>query len=79
MTRLPPALDPDGSEIRRLIAAAGDTVVCMGYTEAAASGPYTSAVPAPARSRARTGSPSATARGKSGKPIRVCTPERLAG
>jgi N-carbamoylputrescine amidase len=41
---LPPALDPDGPEIRRLIEAAGDTVVCMGYTEAGANGPYTSAV-----------------------------------
>ncbi|MEA2280616.1 MAG: hypothetical protein QOK21_1223 [Solirubrobacteraceae bacterium] len=41
---LPPALDPDGPELRRLIEAAGDTVVCMGYTEAGANGPYTSAV-----------------------------------
>jgi predicted amidohydrolase len=41
---LPPALDPDGPEIQRLIEAAGDTVVCMGYTEAGPGGPYTSAV-----------------------------------
>ena len=41
---LPPALDPDGPEIRRLIELAGDTVVCMGYTEAGPHGPYTSAV-----------------------------------
>ncbi|HEX4690187.1 MAG TPA: carbon-nitrogen hydrolase family protein [Solirubrobacteraceae bacterium] len=41
---LPPALEPDGPEIRRLIEAAGDTVVCMGYTEAGPNGPYTSAV-----------------------------------
>jgi N-carbamoylputrescine amidase len=41
---LPPALEPDGPEIRRLIELAGDTVVCMGYTEAGANGPYTSAV-----------------------------------
>jgi predicted amidohydrolase len=41
---LPPSLDPDGPEIARLIRAAGDTVVCIGYTEAAARGPYSSAV-----------------------------------
>jgi N-carbamoylputrescine amidase len=41
---LPPVLDPDGPEIQRLIELAGDTVVCMGYTEAAPDGPYTSAV-----------------------------------
>lgn len=29
----PPALDPDGSEIRRLAALAGDLVVCAGYCE----------------------------------------------
>jgi predicted amidohydrolase len=30
----PPALDPDGPEIKRLIQAAGDVVVCVGYCEA---------------------------------------------
>jgi N-carbamoylputrescine amidase len=30
---LPPALAPDGPEIARLVALAGDTVVCAGYTE----------------------------------------------
>jgi N-carbamoylputrescine amidase len=38
---LPPQLDPDGPEIARLIAAAGEMVVCAGYTEA---GMYSSAV-----------------------------------
>jgi predicted amidohydrolase len=41
---LPPAIDPDGPEIERLIAMAGDTVVCIGYTEAGLQGPYSSAV-----------------------------------
>ena len=41
---LPPALDPDGPEIARLVRLAGDTVVCVGYTEAAPEGPYSSAV-----------------------------------
>ena len=41
---IPPALDPDGAEIARLIRLAGDTVVCLGYTEAAAGGLYSSAV-----------------------------------
>jgi len=40
----PPALDPDGDEIARLVALAGPTVVCVGYTEAAPGGPYSSAV-----------------------------------
>jgi predicted amidohydrolase len=40
----PPALDPDGPEIRRLIEIAGPTVVCVGYTEAGPIGPYSSAV-----------------------------------
>ncbi len=31
---LPPALDPDGPELATIIAAAGDTTVCIGYTEA---------------------------------------------
>src|SRR5690242_7485353 len=30
----PPALDPDGPELRRLAALAGDLVVCAGYCEA---------------------------------------------
>jgi predicted amidohydrolase len=34
----PPALDPDGPEIRRLARMAGDVVVCAGYCEAAADG-----------------------------------------
>ena len=35
---LPPALDPDGPEIARLIELAGDMVVCAGYTEAGPGG-----------------------------------------
>ena len=35
---LPVALEPDGPEIAALIAMAGDTVVCAGYTEAGADG-----------------------------------------
>jgi predicted amidohydrolase len=41
---LPPALDPGGPEIRRLIALAGPTTICIGYTEAGPHGPYASAV-----------------------------------
>jgi len=42
---LPAALDPDGPEIAALVAMAGDTVVCAGYTEAGAEGRrYASAV-----------------------------------
>jgi predicted amidohydrolase len=41
---LPPALDPDGPEIARLVRLARETVVCIGYTEAAPGGPYSSAV-----------------------------------
>ncbi len=42
---LPVALEPDGPEIAALIAMAGDTVVCAGYTEAGAHGRrYASAV-----------------------------------
>jgi predicted amidohydrolase len=41
---LPPALDPDGPEIARLIELAGDVVVCAGYTEAGSRGPYAAAV-----------------------------------
>ncbi len=40
----PPALDPDGPEIRRLAAIAGDVVVCAGYCEAAGPLRYNSAV-----------------------------------
>jgi len=43
--QLPVALEPDGPEIAALIAMAGDTVVCAGYTEAGAEGRrYSSAV-----------------------------------
>jgi predicted amidohydrolase len=41
---LPPALDPDGPQIAQLVALAGDTVVCAGYTEAGPLGPYSAAV-----------------------------------
>jgi predicted amidohydrolase len=41
---VPPALDPDGPEIARLVALAGDTTVCVGYTEDGPHGPYSSAV-----------------------------------
>ena len=41
---LPPGLDPDGPEIARLVALAGDTVVTIGYTESAPEGRYSSAV-----------------------------------
>lgn len=41
---LPPALDPDGEEIVRLVRLAGETVVCIGYTERARGGPYSTAV-----------------------------------
>jgi predicted amidohydrolase len=42
---LPVALEPDGAEIAALVAMAGDTVVCAGYTEAGAEGRrYASAV-----------------------------------
>jgi N-carbamoylputrescine amidase len=40
----PPALDPDGPEIRRLAALAGDLVVCAGYCEDAGPVRYNSAV-----------------------------------
>lgn len=40
----PPALDRDGEEIAALVALAGPTVVCVGYTEAAPDGIYSSAV-----------------------------------
>ena len=41
---LPVALEPDGPEIARLVALAGETVLCVGYTETGAHGPYASAV-----------------------------------
>ncbi len=41
---LPPVLDPDGPEIARLAAMAGDTVVTAGYCEDSPFGPYNSAV-----------------------------------
>ena len=40
----PPALDPHGEEIARLVRMAGPTVVCVGYTEAGPGGLYSSAV-----------------------------------
>ncbi|KWX04762.1 acyltransferase [Carbonactinospora thermoautotrophica] len=40
----PPALDPDGPEIRRLAALAEDMVVCAGYCEEAGGRRYNSAV-----------------------------------
>ena len=40
----PPALDPDGPEIRRLAALAGDLVVCAGFCEAAGDVRYNAAV-----------------------------------
>jgi N-carbamoylputrescine amidase len=40
----PPALRRDGEEIGRVARAAGDVVVCVGYTEDAPGGPYSSAV-----------------------------------
>lgn len=39
----PPALRRDGDEIARIARLAGDLVVCVGYTEDAAGGPYSSA------------------------------------
>ena len=40
----PPALDPDGPEIRRLSTLAGEMVVCAGYCEAAGDRRYNSVV-----------------------------------
>lgn len=40
----PPALDPEGPELARLVQVAGPTVVCVGYTEAGSDGLYSSAV-----------------------------------
>jgi N-carbamoylputrescine amidase len=39
----PPALRRDGEEIARVARLAGDVVVCVGYTEDAPGGPYSSA------------------------------------
>lgn len=41
---LPPALDPDGPEIRKVIEMAGATVVCVGYCEADGQRRYNAAV-----------------------------------
>lgn len=41
---LPPALDPDGPEIKRLIGLAGDMTVCAGYCEADGDRHYNAAV-----------------------------------
>ena len=41
---LPRALDPEGPEIERLIAMAGDMVVCLGYSEGGTRALYSSAV-----------------------------------
>ncbi len=40
----PPALHRDGAEIARIAQLAGELVVCVGYTEDAPGGPYSSAV-----------------------------------
>lgn len=40
----PPALRRDGIEIARIARLAGDVIVCVGYTEDAPGGPYSSAV-----------------------------------
>lgn len=41
---LPPALDPDGAEVRRLVAMAGSMVLCAGYCEADGVRRYNAAV-----------------------------------
>jgi predicted amidohydrolase len=41
---LPPALDPDGEQIRAVMALAGEMVVCVGYREAAGDLRYNSAI-----------------------------------
>jgi nitrilase len=41
---LPPAVEPDGPEIRRVAALAGEIVVCLGYTELAGGRRWNSAV-----------------------------------
>src|SRR3712207_3453242 len=40
----PPTLDPDGPELARVAALAGDTVVCIGYSEPGPHGPYSTAI-----------------------------------
>jgi len=40
----PPALPPHAEVWNRLARVAGDTVVCVGYTESAPGGPYSSAM-----------------------------------
>jgi N-carbamoylputrescine amidase len=42
--RLPPGLAADGPEIERLVAMAGETVLCVGYTESDGGALYSSAV-----------------------------------
>lgn len=41
---LPPAVETDGPELARIVAAAGPMTVCVGYTEAAAGERYNTAV-----------------------------------
>jgi predicted amidohydrolase len=41
---LPPALDPEGDQIKAVVALAGDMVVCVGYCEAGDGRRYNSAV-----------------------------------
>jgi nitrilase len=40
----PPALDPDGPELKRVAQAAGDMVVCLGFCEAAGDERYNTAI-----------------------------------
>jgi predicted amidohydrolase len=40
----PPALDPDGPELKRVAAVAGEMVVCLGFCEAAGEARYNTAV-----------------------------------
>jgi predicted amidohydrolase len=40
---LPPALDRDGPELRKVAEMAGEMVVCIGFREAAETGPYNTA------------------------------------
>jgi predicted amidohydrolase len=41
---LPPALDPDGEQVRQVVALAGEMVVCVGYCEADGDLRYNSAI-----------------------------------
>ena len=59
----PPALDPDGPEVRRLIALAGAVVLCIGYCEVDGDRRFNAAVCLPA-----TASSAATARSTSRPP-----------